>query len=588
MGKIIGIDLGTTFSCVSHVDEHGHAEIILNTEGQQLTASVVWVDGSENLVCGQLARDNAVAFPEDVIALAKRSMGRDVKLRAGGKDFTPQGVSAIILKKLKQDAERSLNEEISEVVITCPAFFGAAETQATKEAGEMAGFTVCKVFPEPVAAALAFGYENPQEERTLLVYDLGGGTFDITLFTLAPPDQPGGIPRIQMISTEGDRQLGGADWDRRIVDYVADEFVKAHAKTLIVNALRGTCGTDEEIERALDALDEVPKVPALTVEKLAETGLDRDSLSQQLDDLVIDPRADLMAAQDLQLKAERGKIALARIAKTTVVCQHAGLSQRVELTRERLLELTDDLLDRTRSATVELLEKKGYSTEQVDEVLCVGGATRMTMVRDMLETIFPGRVNTRIEPDVSVAQGAAHMAKLIEVGATEQDGALINLSSHGYGVLARDHQGEVWVYPVILKDRELPDCSAGHEEWKRPDYEHGRFFTSAGNQVRVVIEVYEHDALYYADKRHPEECVKIGSVIIDGLPANRPPQQEIFVTFSMDKNSLLTVEAIDVASGQKQRAELTTVRDTSVESVRAAAAHSEEMKRVLEDVEVQS
>lgn len=162
MPKIIGIDLGTTFSCVAYIDEHDHPEVVLNSDSLSITASAVWIDEDGNMVVGQLARDNAIAFPEDVITLAKRFMGRDIKLRARGKEYTPQEVSAIILKKLKQDAERVLNEEITEAVITCPAFFGAHETQATQEAGEMAGFKVCRIFPEPAAAALAFGYDNPE------------------------------------------------------------------------------------------------------------------------------------------------------------------------------------------------------------------------------------------------------------------------------------------------------------------------------------------------------------------------------------------------------------------------------------------
>jgi molecular chaperone DnaK len=582
---IIGIDLGTTYCCVAYIDQHDHAEIVMNTDGQPLTASAVWIDEDNNMVVGQLAHDNAIAFPEDVITMAKRHMGQDIKMRAHGREFTPQEVSAIILKKLKQDAERHLGQAVTDAVITCPAFFGAAETRATEEAGKMAGFNVRRIFPEPAATALAFGFDAPDAERTLLVYDLGGGTFDITLFKIDRPAPGTRIPKITMISTEGDRQLGGADWDTRVVDYVAEDFLRQQGKTLLANALKDKCGSDEAIAQALDTLTQIPATSQGIAEELGAAGLDKESVKQALKDVVVDPRSDMVVRQDLYLKAERAKRALSRVTRTNVVCQHGGLSHRVEVSREKFEELTADLLALTTSAIDRLLAAKGYTADQIDEVLCAGGSTRMTMVREMLERKFPGRVNVQIEPDICVARGAARMAKLIESGGEDSE---LSLSPHAYGVLALGSDGKSSVYPVILKDQTLPCSSARHDERSRPDYEYGLFYTANDNQTRVVLEVYEFDVLDHKDIQEPEACRKIGSVVIENLPSNRPRGQQIFSIFSMDRSLQLTVEALDVASGKTARADLTIQKDTTEEGLHKMAERAQEMSRLLQDTEVQS
>src|SRR5262245_10445871 len=572
MPNIIGIDLGTTYSVVAFVDQHGHPETLLNTEGQPLTASALWVDEDGNMIVGQLALDNAIAFPEDVITMAKRSMGQNVKLKARDKEYTPQEVSAIILKKLKQDAERHFGEAVTDAVITCPAFFGAAENQATEEAGKMAGFNVHRIFPEPAAAALAFGYDNPTEEQTLLVYDLGGGTFDITLFKIGRPDDPeSSVPKIEMISTEGDRILGGADWDGRVVDWVAASFVEQHGKTILVNALKDKCGTEEEVRKALNGFMHLPPTPEAVADEVAGMGIAKDRVLEALEGVTFDPRTDPVARQDLYLKAERAKRALARVAKTTVVCQHAGMSLKVELTREKFEELSADLLARTEQAIDKLLDAKKYTASQIDQVLCAGGSTRMSMVRDMLQRKFPGKVNTQIEPDLCVGQGAARLSKLIKLKKDHNGG--ISIRPLAYGVLARGENNNLSVYPVLLKDEKLPCASAKPDERERPDYDYGLFYTAADGQTRVALEVFECDVLAHHELQEPEACRKIGSVIIENLPPNRPRGQQVFATFELDESLQLTVSALDVSSGTTKSAQL-TLGDTTQEGIQKDAARA--------------
>lgn len=585
MPNIIGIDLGTTYSVVAFVDQHGHPETLLNTEGHPLTASALWLD-DDNMIVGQLALDNAIAFPEDVITMAKRSMGQNVKLKARGKEFTPQEVSAIILKKLKQDAERHFGEAVTDAVITCPAFFGAAETQATEEAGKMAGFNVRRIFPEPAAAALAFGYDNPTQEQTLLVYDLGGGTFDITLFKIGRPDDPqSSVPKIEMISTEGDRALGGADWDGRVVDWVAAAFVEQQGKTILVNALKDKVGSEEEVRKALDGLGHLPPTPEAVADELAGLGFAKDRVLDTLQGVTFDPRTDPVARQDLYLKAERAKRALARVARTTVVCQHAGMALKVELSREKFEELSADLLARTEQAIDKLLDAKKYTPGQIDQVLCAGGSTRMSMVRDMLQRKFPGKVNTQIEPDLCVGQGAARLAKLIESGKTQQGGT--SISPHAYGILARGENDKPSVYPVILKDEKLPCASAKPDERSRPDYDYGLFYTMADGMTRVVLDVFEFDALSHQDLQEPEACRKIGSVVIPNLPPNRPRGQQVFATFELDESLQLTVSALDVSSGATKSAQL-TLGDTTQEGIQKDAVRASAMSKMLQDTEIKS
>ncbi|MCX6627286.1 MAG: Hsp70 family protein [Candidatus Solibacter sp.] len=304
-----------------------------------------------------------------------------------------------------------------------------------------------------------------------------------------------------------------------------------------------------------------------------------------LQGVAFDPRDVSTTRQELYSRVERAKIALARVAKTVVVCQHEGFSLKVDLTREKFAELTSDLLNRTEQAIDRLLDAKGYTAGQIDQVLCAGGSTRMSMVRDMLQRKFPGRVNTQIEPDLCVAQGAARMAKLIETGNAKQ--GTISLSPHAYGVLAIGEDGKQHVYPVILKDQKLPCASARPEEQSRPDYQYGQFYTASDGQARVPLEVYEFDGLSHQELQEKESCRKIGSVFIENLPANRPRGQQVFATFELDESLQLTVWALDVSSGATKSVQL-TLGDTRQDEIQKNAVRSAAMSRLLQDTEVKS
>ena len=481
--KILGIDLGTTYSCVAHIDDHGNPETILNEDNHPTTPSVVMIEGENNVVVGELAKDHAVDSPDRVLSLVKKQMGKDMSFFVDEKEYSPEEVSALILKKLKQDAEQRLQiDSITDAIITVPAWFGSDEVKATQDAGELAGLTVHEILREPVAAALAFGFRNPTEEQTLLVYDLGGGTFDITLFKVRPAED-GVIPEIEMISTGGNHDLGGANWDKEIVDYVAEEFMGEHG-----------------------------------------------ALS--------DPRDDPSSYQDLCIKAEKSKRALHRRAKDRTNCQHDGKSLVVELDGEKLKELTEVHLDLTEVAIDNLLSDKDYTEDMIDKVILAGGSTKLNMVREMLERKFPGKVDDSLDPDQCVAHGAAWMAHLISSG-KQDDGPVTTVMSHAIGIKARDSNDDFKIYPLILKDATLP--ATGEDT----------FQANKAGQTRIVVPVFENEARETAEILDPDMSREIGSVVIEGLPPDRPAGQPVRVRVTIDSSTRLSIEAEDLNSGQK-------------------------------------
>jgi molecular chaperone DnaK len=520
--KIIGIDLGTTFSCCAHIDQYGKPEIILNNDNNPLTASAVLIEPKgENeselsMIVGQLARDNAVAMPSNVVTLVKREMGRSTKFSICGRDFSPEEISAIILKKLGQDAHDRLGIEIKDVVITVPAYFGAAEIKATQDAGEMAGFTVHYILKEPVAAALAFGFRNPNQEQTFLVYDLGGGTFDITLFKMQPAPEGTNIPGIEMISTGGNHDLGGANWDERIMDYVAEEFMQQHG-------------------------------------------------------LMEDPRDDLATKQDLLIKAEKAKCALSKRGKSTIVCQHNGKTATVEIDLDKLLEKTGALLALTETDINRLLNDTGYTLDRIDQVLLVGGSTRLKMVQDMLGKKFGDKVNNQLDADQCVAQGAAWMGYLLSSAESPEQVPVQMVVPHAFAVWAKDENNEPKIYPLIPKDAKLPD------EGKSSD----TFYTASECQTTVEINVYECEARTKKTPLDPDAGRKIGQVIIEGLPECRPAGQQVDVTFEFDSSQRLKVTAKDVSSGKNVTGELNVGSGIDLQKKQA-------MGKLLDSTEIQS
>ena len=342
---VFGIDLGTTYSCIAYVDEYGKAEVIANSEGERTTPSVVQFESVENRVVGKVAKENAVLYTDQVVEMVKRHMGEENwTYEHEGVYYSAEEISSYILRKLAGDAEQQLGFPVKEVVITCPAYFGINQREATANAGKIAGLQVREVINEPTAAAIVYGLQNEQDQ-VVLVYDLGGGTFDITVIEIK-----GGT--ITVIATGGDHNLGGRDWDEAVIRYLAQEWMN-------------------------------------------ETGSSDDPLESD------------ETRQDLWLRAESAKRTLTGKQETSVPVAHMGQRKGIKLTREKFNELTDNLLERTISftrSTMEEARKSGYSN--FDQILLVGGSTRMPQVSERLKQEFsiPLRV---LDPDEAVAKGAA-------------------------------------------------------------------------------------------------------------------------------------------------------------------------------------
>jgi molecular chaperone DnaK len=343
--RVYGIDLGTTYSCISYVDEHGKPVVVANAENETTTPSVVWFESPENVVVGSAAKEMTVIHKDRVISTIKRHMGeRDYTISVDGKSYTPQEISSYILRKLVKDAATNTGDVIEDVVITCPAYFGPVQKNATREAGVLAGLNVLYVIPEPTAAALSYGF-TPTDDQTLLVYDLGGGTFDISLIAVSRSGQT-------VVTTGGDDKLGGKDWDEAIVEYLAGAFE-------------------------------------------AETGTPAQDLL-----------ADIESYQELLNDSERIKIRLSSAQSVTHRVRYQADSAKVELTREKFDEITLPLLERTVSFTDQMLERaKELGIGKIDQLLLVGGSTYMPSVIERMKR-YPFEVK-QFDPNQAVAKGAA-------------------------------------------------------------------------------------------------------------------------------------------------------------------------------------
>ena len=349
MRKVVGIDLGTTFSAIAHVNEFGRPEVIPNAEGERITPSVILFDDDVTII-GETAWRHAIVEPEKIAQLVKLQMGKskdEFSMEFGGVEYSAEELSALILKKLKQDAEAYLGTEITDAVITVPAYFKDAERQATRNAGKIAGLNVLQMMSEPTAAALAYGiryHDADQAGQTVFVFDLGGGTFDVTVMKVSGSE-------LEMVATNGDHSLGGKDWDERIITYLADFF---------------------EIEHGENPLD------------------------------------DLHTNQDFQLWAVDAKQILSAKQKTRIVCGHNGKNTRVELTQEKFAELTADLLERCGTLCDVVLSEASMTWTDINTVLLAGGSTRMPMVREMIAKVSGKEINPQeVNPDEVVALGAA-------------------------------------------------------------------------------------------------------------------------------------------------------------------------------------
>jgi molecular chaperone DnaK len=503
---IIGIDLGTTFSAVAYVTEDGRPEIIHDSQNERITPSVVFFNEGAVFV-GKTAKEDSHAFPDKVVSLVKRKMGTPEKVKADGQEYTPEQISAYILKKLKEDAESELGGTISDVVITVPAYFGGAERKATEDAGKIAGLNVRHIINEPTAAAIAFGKANASDPLTLLVYDLGGGTFDITILKIKPTGRA--IPDIEVISSGGDRRLGGADWDQAMLNHAIKVFREEHK---------------------------------------------------------IDPSGDAELRQDLLLKCERAKIALTKMTTSTVTFTFDGKTQKIPFDRALLLELTRPLLTRTMDLVETLLEEKQINDNKIDEVLLVGGSTKLVMVREALEAKFgKERINnSSVNPDLCVAEGAALYAHLL----SQSEGASRNSDMNADGGLSSEVANFIDVCPFALGSRvkngftdsngtERPGIvTIISKDTKLPCEEMAMFRTVEAGQTSVEFGVYENHSRKKGEAIELDSSRMIATYLLEGLPAGRPASQPLKVTYRLDAAFRLRVTGLDVNSGKSVEAEI--------------------------------
>lgn len=512
-------------SAVARLDEMGKPVAVPNSEGDNATPSVVLFESKSAKVVGKVAKQSAVANPELVRECVKNDMGTAKAWSYFGENYTAEDISAIILKRLKEDAEQVMGEPIEGAVITVPAIFGDAERNATKTAGRIAGLNVLALLEEPVAAALAYGLGRDtagQAAQNVLVYDLGGGTFDLTVMHVAGDE-------ITMLSTDGDRCLGGRDWDSRIVEYVAETFKAEHGE---------------------------------------------------------DPAKDSESHQDLINRAEDAKKALSRKETTHVVCQYSGKRSRVELTRSKFNELTAGLLDQTEATTQSVVRQLQSSRKlpggwtDINKVLLVGGSTRMLQVPEMLARIS-GKVPEVTEVDLVVAQGAALYSVMKVIQNAENSGQTAELDKMGLpagveellsrkevtrvcsfavGVAALDDTHNLANSVMIERNSELP--AEGSEV----------FGTAVDDQREVRVQVYE------GEEKDLKHCIFLGDGFITSIPAGLPQGSPVQITFKLTADGDLDISAAELTHGKQVKFQLKREIGKSEAEISVAA------KRLAQDV----
>lgn len=539
MAKIFGIDLGTTYSCIAYVNEFGNPEVVNNQDSSPVTPSVVAFEEGGNYSVGEAAKGTLESYPENVCSVIKRHMGsRDYTFDAFGKEWKPEAVSALILTKIAKDASEVLGEEVKDVVITCPAYFGMEERNATQEAGNIAGLNVISILNEPTAAAISYGLQL-DTTQTVMVFDLGGGTFDVTIIKVENG-------RIETIATGGDHMLGGKDWDAAVRDYVIETYA-------------------------------------------AQTGESADGIYD-----------DKEAMGDLELKAEKAKQFLTNKEKTIVKLNGEKIEITRDTFNEKTRELLESTIVKTHD-TMDEAAKKGIT--QYDKILLVGGSTRMLQIMDRLKQEFPGTPIEFCDPDQSVAKGAAiygiNMAafsQALEPGedANNSEGAvaiteeekkelqnnpifrfgggqakaieIVNVISQSVAVKLVCEDNQEHIVNQIFKNTAIPCTHELHAG------------THVANQTSVQIEIYENGSS--KDMVEEEACRLLVEGELGPLPEGLPANAPIDVIFNIHEDGQLTIDAEHKPSGAKKHLEVSLVNSLTAQEVEEAKQMVKSMKLI--------
>ncbi|MYK20502.1 Hsp70 family protein, partial [Candidatus Poribacteria bacterium] len=494
MAKIVGIDLGTTFSAAAYVNDNETPELIANEDGDRLTPSVIFYDEGEFIV-GEYAKQNALAEPENAVEFIKREMGKSItefSREFGGKQYAPEDISAEILKTLKRDTETELSEQVTDAVITVPACFNDLERQATIRAGEIAGLNVQRIINEPTAAALAYGKHLGGDTSKVLVFDLGGGTFDVTILEVKGQE-------MTILATNGDHRFGGKDWDDRIIAHVAERFELEQGENPLMNAA---------------------------------------------------------AYLDIQARSVDAKIQLSTLSRATIITNYAGKSDRLQLTQQEFEDMTTHLVERCRSLVDLVLDEITLTPDEIDKVLLVGGATRLPMIQNMLTEHFGQPPETSVNPDEAVVVGAAIMGELLQSEQTKPRGFLSgflraseqkdsdrnfgiarmsDVCSHSLGLVVFDKEtSELRSSTIIAKNTNIP-CDVS-----RNDY-----WTAIDNQTEFAVIV-----LQGPEYLEPRSCPVRAAYEVFGIPPRPAGMTRIKVTYRYNADGVIEVEAEEVGSGR--------------------------------------